>query len=400
MSTPRTVEPHAVVVGAGIGGLCAAIGLRRRGWDVTVLERAPEFRPVGAGITLLANGMRGLDALGVGDAVRAQGTPAVQGGLRTPDGRWILRVDAAAVERELGTAGVGIHRATLHRVLLDQLPAGAVRTGAEVVDVGAGRNPHVVVRSAGGSSETLDAALVVGADGIRSGVRARLWPGAPGPVHSGSTAWRAVTREPWPGPLDTAITWGPGVELGMVPLGDGRVYWFCAATSAPGGRAEDGDELGAVRALVAGWHDPVPALLDATDPGAVLRAELLHLGGRLRSYHRGAVALLGDAAHAMVPHLGQGANQAIEDAVVLASLCDPLADVPHALAVYDEHRRPRSQRVARAAAQAERFGQQLTHPVALAVRNGLARRVPPALALRSTTSLTRWTPPAVPSVHS
>src|SRR5690348_6848130 len=115
----------AIVVGGGIGGLCAAIGLRRRGWRVTVLERAGAFGEVGAGLTLMANGLRGLDALGVGSAVRAAGWAEAPGGTRTASGRWISRIDGAAMTRQLGTAAVGIHRATLHEALRTALPPDA-----------------------------------------------------------------------------------------------------------------------------------------------------------------------------------------------------------------------------------------------------------------------------------
>lgn len=386
----------AVVVGAGIGGLCAAVGLRRRGWDVTVLERAPGFTQVGAGLTILANGLRALDALGLGDAVRAQGSPEASGGMRTPDGRWVMRVDAAEMTRALGTSAVGIHRATLHEVLVAALPPSVLRTGVELLSVEGGVRPGVVYRDAGGTEVTLRPDLLVAADGIHSQVRTTLWPGARPPAYGGSTAWRAVTREPWPGELVTAITWGPGTEFGMVPLGDGRVYWFGAVTADPGGRAPGGDEMAEVRARFGQHHDPVPALLDATDPDAVIRSDLLHLPP-VDTYHRGAVALLGDAAHAMVPNLGQGANQAIEDAVVLAAVCDPAGDVVSALAVYDAQRRRRSQGVARAALRAARYGQQLRHPLALRARNTLMGLVPPGAAVRMASSVAAWEPPVVPT---
>ncbi|GAA1866678.1 FAD-dependent oxidoreductase [Asanoa iriomotensis] len=362
----------AVVVGAGIGGLSAAIGLRRRGWEVTVLERAPRISAVGAGLTLFANGMRSLDALGVGDAVRAEGQVEASGGLRTPNGRWLARIDGAAMNRVLGTSAIGIHRATLHRVLHDALPAGTVVTGVEVTDVPS-------------------ADLVVAADGINSGIRGRRWPEVPPPAYAGATAWRGVTTEPWRGPLVVAVTWGPGAEFGMVPLGDGRVYWYGSVTSPPA--AWHDDEMAAVRDRFGGWHEPIPALMNATD--TVLRDDLYHLATPVPSYVRGNVALLGDAAHAMTPHLGQGANQAIEDAVVLAHTCDPAGDLDSGLAAYDAQRRPRSQQVARAAYQMGRFGQGLHNPVALALRNAAIRLTPPSAGLRSMTRFALWKPPTI-----
>jgi 2-polyprenyl-6-methoxyphenol hydroxylase-like FAD-dependent oxidoreductase len=364
---------RAIVVGGGIGGLGAAIGLRKQGWTVTVLERRDAVTPVGAGLVLQANGMRCLDALGLGDAVRGAGRPDSGGGTRTPDGRWLARIDGDIMADLLGTSAVGIHRATLHRILLDALPPGTVRTGAAVTGVTADGTVTV-------GDDTLRADLVVGADGINSAVRAALWPDHPGPARVGVVAWRGVTRDPWPRGIEVAITWGRGEEFGVVPLVDGRVYWF-ATVNAPAPPA--------LPERFGGWHDPIPALLEATDPAAVLHDDLRCLDVPLPTYVRDRVALLGDAAHAMTPNLGQGANQALEDAVVLAAA--------GTLAEYDRERRPRSQRVARASRQIGRVSR-IENRIAVAARNTLMRVTPPRLALRSMARYADWTPPAlVPS---
>jgi 2-polyprenyl-6-methoxyphenol hydroxylase-like FAD-dependent oxidoreductase len=387
---------RVVVVGGGIGGLATAVGLRRRGWDVTVLERAPRVQPVGAGLVLTANGLAGLDAIGVGDAVRAAGHVGSPGGTRTPSGRWLARLDADAAVRLLGTPAVGIHRADLHRVLAGALPASCLVTGAEVLEVAAGPPARVRYRHEG-EERTVAARVVVGADGIRSAVRRSLWPEAPPPAYSGATAWRGVARASWTDEPITTVTWGRGTEFGMMPLGGGRVYWWAAVTAPRAWPAPGGDELAAVRARVAGWHQPIAAVLDATDPAGVIRTDLDFLATPLPSYVRGDVALVGDAAHAMTPNLGQGACQSIEDAVVLAAELGPHDDVRAALARYDAARRPRSQAVARAALTMGRLGQGLTHPLAVGARNGVMRLVPPAVALRSMSRWSLWAAPEVPA---
>jgi 2-polyprenyl-6-methoxyphenol hydroxylase-like FAD-dependent oxidoreductase len=371
----------AVVIGGGVAGLSAAVGLRRTGWRVTVLERVAAFRPVGAGLVLQANGTRCLDALGLGGLVRDRSRTDTSGGSRRSDGRWLARIRAGELERVLGTSALGIHRAALHEILLGALPDDVVVTGAEVLAVTA--DGEVTYRH-GSEQVTVRADLVVGADGIRSTVRGLLWPEAAGPVHIGVTAWRGVTPV-WDRELAVAISWGRGAEFGMVPLVDGRVYWFAAVNAAPGGPV--GDEAARVRARFGGWHDPIPALIDATD--AVLRDDLACLDEPLGTYVKGRVALIGDAAHAMTPNLGQGANQALEDAVVLAAV----AAGPDGLAEYDRQRRPRSQQVARASRVIGRWGQQLDNPLAVSVRNTAMRLTPPRLALRSMARHADWRPP-------
>ncbi|ODU02878.1 MAG: hypothetical protein ABS81_16165 [Pseudonocardia sp. SCN 72-86] len=382
---------RAVVVGGGIGGLASAVALRRAGLDVTVFERAPAFGEVGAGLTLMSNALRGLEVLGLRDAVVDGGVAEAPVGTRTPDGRWLSRLRADEAASRLGAAAVGIHRARLLQILLDALPTDALQAGTEVVGVEAGP-PATVDCVRAGVEDTVEADVVVVADGIDSRLRSALLPGSGGTRHSGSTAWRAVTAEPWTEPLSPAITWGPGSEFGIVPLGDGRVYWYGATRLAPGTRFDD--EAAEARYRFGGWHDPILRLMDATDPATVIRHDLRDLATPLPTYVVGATALLGDAAHAMVPHLGQGACQAIEDAVALGAAFSGGTLAAEALRRYDSERRPRSQWVAASARNIARIGQELHNPLAVQVRNVAIRLTPPQVALKSMARFAAWEPPA------
>ncbi|MCM6773267.1 FAD-dependent monooxygenase [Nocardia sp. CDC159] len=373
---------RAIVVGGGIGGLAAASGLARLGWEVRVFERAGVVGEVGSGLSLWPNGLRALDALGVGERVRGRGLPEMAGGIRDPRGRWLSRIDTAEFERRYGSL-VMIHRADLFDILAAALPAGALRLGITVRSVIDDERGATVEHSAGADS----ADLVIGADGIRSAVRSAVWPRALRPRYCGYTTWRVVTR-PVTGIASGGESWGRGERFGIAPLIDGRLYLFAAANAPAGGRAAGG-EFEELRRRFGSWHDPVPRLLDAVDPDSVLRHDIYDLPD-LPSFVRRRVALLGDAAHAMTPNLGQGANQALEDAATLTAL---LRDRPvdAGLAAYDRLRRPRAQAIAR---RSRRVGvvAQWSHPFATFLRDSAIRLVPPALALRGVGPTASWRP--------
>lgn len=380
----------AVVVGGGIGGLATAIGLRLIGWEVTVLERARVLDDAGAGISLHANGIRALDALGVGAEVRAVARPQYTGATRTPRGRCLARMDGTALERTLGTPIVGIPRAVLHRLLRDALPPESLWAGAEALSVDRSdpEQPRVRLENA-----ELDADLVVGADGVNSRLRAQLFPDHPGPAYSGSTVLRAITEDPVALAADFELTWGRGAEFGHIAFADGRAEWHAVLNAPEGIRFPD--PLAEVRRRCGGWHSPIPALLAATRTEAVLHHDIKELVVPVPAYAVGRVVLLGDAAHAMTPNLGQGACQAMEDAAVLTAALATESTVGAALARYDTERRPRSQAVALAARRAGRMGQQLSHPAAVTLRNTAMRLAPSGVTVRAILRHADWTPPAL-----
>ena len=366
--------PAAVIVGAGIGGLTAAVALRRIGWSVTVLERAPIIAEVGAGLTLWPNAVRALATLDLAAAVEARAVRTIsRGNLRTPKGRWLRR----SHPDDVGV--LAVHRADLHDVLRQALTGASLHTDAEVTSV---RPEGTVVWRSAGAEKEVTADLVVAADGVNSVTRRSLFSGEA--VFQNRSVWRGVTPSGSVWPVQEGLTLGRGQQVGLVPLPDERVYWFVTVNAARRNAVYVDDQAEVLR-LVGGWHYPIPALVKATPPDHVLYNDIVDIDP-LPTYVRDRVVLLGDAAHAMPPDLGQGACQAIEDAVVLAAALTSQDDVAVALAQYDVARRERVQPMAAAARASVVRNSATSLPSYLALT--LAARLIPAEAWRKATA--RW----------
>ena len=325
----------ALVIGGGMGGLSAAIGLRRAGLEVEVFERTPELREIGAGLSLWPNAVKALDRLGIAAEVRSRAVPEVAGAIRTSNGAILFATSARDLERAFGEVTVMVHRAELQTVLVHALGASSIRLGATCTSFEQDAS-GVTARFADGSTARGD--LLVGADGLHSVVRAQLH-GNLKPAYAGYTAWRAVVPFA-PERLTPGESWGRGARFGQVPMNRGRVYWF-AVQNAPEGARGSGGEKAELGRIFRGWHEPIPDLIEAADEALILRNDIYDRPP-LDWWGQGCVTLLGDAAHPMTPNLGQGACQALEDAVVLADCLREAGDTGAALRTYEARRIPRT----------------------------------------------------------
>ncbi|MEO7349800.1 MAG: FAD-dependent monooxygenase [Terrimesophilobacter sp.] len=404
------------IIGAGIGGLVTAAALHRTGHAVTILEKRPQPGAIGAGLSLFGNSFAALESVGLGDVIAplitAPESP-LRAGQRTTDGRWLV-----TLPRKATNSMRVLHRIDLHSALADCLEPGTLHSGcdATVTSIGqvntelgvpgAGRAvsnkpgmPEVTISSTiegeaadpiAGSSATFD--LVVAADGIRSSTRTAMGLDT-GVRYAGYTAWRGVTDQPVNVHAEAGETWGLGRRFGIAPLPDGRVYWFATENSTE--KTTHEDEKAAILSRFGSWHDPIRTLLESTETRAISRHDIYDLASPLESFVKGRVVLVGDAAHAMTPDLGQGAGQAIEDAATLALLLKGTrtgSDIDAALRVYDRTRRARSQWVARKSRAMGKLAQ-CDSPTRASLRDTVLRMTPNTFVGAAASRLQRWQPP-------
>jgi 2-polyprenyl-6-methoxyphenol hydroxylase-like FAD-dependent oxidoreductase len=377
---------QAAIIGGGIGGLTAAIALRQVGVAALVYERAPKLEKVGAGLTLWPNAMAALGMLGLAEAVAATGGPIVESQVRTWNGRVLAAMPVGRVSKKLGAKPVCIHRADLQRVLLEALGEGVVQLGFECIRFQQDE-AGVIARFANGKEAQAD--LLIGADGLHSAVRAQLL-GHDKPRYAGYTAWRGITLyedQALSGGI-SFVSWGRGREFGALSVGRGRVYWF-GTTNAPEGSPDAAvGRKQEVLETFRGWHEPIEALIGATEAPAILRNDVYDRKP-VKRWGEGRVTLLGDAAHPSTPNLGQGACQAIEDAVVLARCLVGETGVVPALRKYERERRARTAYISRMSwrnGQMERW----EDPLACGMRNALVRLLPAWLMRRMTERMWRF----------
>ncbi|MBL0923132.1 MAG: FAD-dependent monooxygenase [Sphingomonadaceae bacterium] len=323
------------IVGAGIGGLTAAIALQKAGCKVRIYERADRLGDVGAGITITPNAWKGLAALGLGGALEAEADEVPHQAIRQhQSGAPIAEIPRGSVTRQTyGAPYVMLHRADLHKILVD-----AVRgVDANAILLGQGVN----------DAAQIDADAVIAADGIKSVVRSRVFAD-PEPRFTGHLAWRGLVpaeRLPASASVPGSVVWaGPGRIFVRYPIRHGALVNFVGLTRSDEWRGEGWSQLAVkddVLAEYAGWHSDIIDTIQAAEDDTIITWGLF-AREPLKHIVEGRIALLGDAAHPMLPFMGQGAAMAIEDGVVLGRAFAGADSVTEALDRYAAARIPRT----------------------------------------------------------
>jgi len=338
---------RVIVIGAGIGGLAATLTLRRAGLEVSVFEQAPQLREIGAGIQISPNATRILYRLGLADALhRVAVRPLAIEIHRWDDGRLLTRQRLADVcEENFGAPYYHLHRPDLLEVLGAALPDGVLHLDHRCVGI-AQRASKVEVKFHNGVAA--DADLVVGADGIHSTIRGLIL-GPESPRFSGHVAYRGLVPAARLAHLglevNASMWWGPDHHFVHYFVGEGARYVNWVAIGRGEWRIESWTTRGEIADALqefAGWHPQVGAIISAAE---FTNRWALYDRDPLPNWTVGRVTLLGDAAHAMLPYMAQGAGQSIEDAAVLAKCLERVSadnDMSAALRRYEEIRRPRA----------------------------------------------------------
>jgi salicylate hydroxylase len=343
--------PRIAIIGGGIGGLTAAQALLRRGFEVSVYESQPELKEIGAGVALGPNAMKALRAIGLEEPVRAIGWEAQAHALRNwKNARAIMLTPNDMQVARYGAAGCFAHRADLLDALANELPAEIVTLGARCVAVDGG-GEVASARFTDGS--VIEADVIVGADGIHSAVRTSLF-GEDAPRFTGKICYRSVIPiDAVPGgpPAPESVTWlGPHGAIVVYRLRRGELINVVSHYDDPTYTHESWItecDRAEVIERYSGWHESLVRLFSASE---LWYKWALYDRDPIPQWTRGRATILGDAAHPMLPYLGQGAGQTMEDGVVLASaLASMPDDLPAALALYERSRRPRASEVVLAA---------------------------------------------------
>lgn len=375
------------IIGAGIAGLTTAIAIRkyRPDIDLEIYEASPELRAAGAGLALGANAVLAFDQLGIKQKVLAVSNIMEHFEILDAGGRPITRSNNLAIDRHLQTvSNFAVHRADLQEVLLAQIGDIPIHLDKKVMDFQQDKE-GISIKFADGSVKWSD--YVLAADGIHSVFRKKLLPDSK-IRFAGYTCWRGITdHRPVNFPANGASeTWGPGKRFGIVPLTKGRVYWFACLNAlrpqdeqfAIFGKTELLDTFGKL-------HDPIARLISITAPEKILWNDIIDFPP-VAKFAFDRVLLLGDAAHATTPNMGQGACQAIEGATILGKTLAGKVAPEMAFHTFEQKRLKRTALIVNRSWQLGKMAQ-LANPLAVRLRNTVFRLIPDKLNERQVKAL-------------
>ena len=364
------------IIGGGIGGLCTAITLQALGYDTKVFEAATEFRPVGAGIGVGSNAMQVLMEIGVGADIAKNGHILQRQVFLNHKGKELNSIPFLKLKALFGQENITIHRADLHAAFYHSLKPNTILFNKKCLSFREEKNKVFVYFQ---DQTEIEVDVLIAADGIHSPIRQQLIPSST-PRYAGYTCWRGITKNN--GRVDASSSteiWSTCGRFGMAPMKDGKIYWFACINSKEANPIYKDLKPEDIANLFNHLPHDVPDIIRTTEPSQILHHDIYDINP-LKKFVYGRVALLGDAAHATTPNMGQGAGQAIEDAIVLAKAFQQNIDWKKALQSYEQQRLARTTKVIKLSRQIGAIAQIQNAPIT-ALRNFLFPFIPTSALL-------------------
>ncbi|HRN94682.1 MAG: FAD-dependent monooxygenase [Chitinophagales bacterium] len=320
-------EDRFTIIGAGIGGLTAALALKQAGLQPLIYESAPEIKPVGAGILLASNAMQVFDKLGVRGKIENAGCKVSK--IRITDAKLttISESELEKFEQQFGVYNVAIHRADLQKILAEEIGFQNIQLSKRLLNIESGNTLKLIFDY--GTSVQSD--VVIAADGIKSLVRNKVFN--TGTLRdSTQRCWRGVCEIELPTNYNQVAieAWGKGKRFGFVKISEKKIYWYAVINESLMRKASLGE-------LFQEFHEDVLHIISRTPEDKIFYSEIFDLQP-ITQWQKGKVCLLGDAAHATTPNMGQGACQAIEDAYTLGKLFQEAKSTEDVFAKYEKLR--------------------------------------------------------------
>lgn len=307
-----------VIIGGGIGGLTTAIALQQRGITTTIYEAAQILHETGAGIWIAANAMNVYERLGLAKDIKQGGNLLESAGIGDHNGSILSKINFTKISQRYGNGTTAIHRGKLQRILLKYLTDTPIITGKRLKYIEYPKNPTepYTLYFEDETTDTCD--IIIGADGIKSAVRKYLFGEIPF-RYSGQTCWRGIAQMTLAETKNSLELWGtqPGLRASVSQVSANEVYWYITVKTIPNMLINREAIKSYLIQLVAQFKSDIQSAIELTSSEAIIHGDLYDFKP-IDRWYKNNIVLVGDAAHATTPNLGQGACQAIEDAYVLA----------------------------------------------------------------------------------
>jgi 2-polyprenyl-6-methoxyphenol hydroxylase-like FAD-dependent oxidoreductase len=379
------------IIGAGIGGLTTAIALKQAGIDTEIFEAAPELKPVGAGIFMWSNAMQVFHQLGISDEVKTAGLEVEMAWVKDQQLHPITTYHIKEkISNRFGIGNFAMTRARLQEVLLRHIKPELLHLQKRLRHLDLQPDQ---VRLSFEDGTIHDAEIVIAADGIHSVAR-KFIDGTCPPRFSGQTCWRGISHFRLPDEFrnQSFEIWGDGAGLrfGFGQVWENEVYWFSTVCTPEGQKDQPGRTMELLQKLYADFGTVVTGLINCTDPLSINRSDLYDFP-RIRHWWKGRLALLGDAAHATTPNLGQGGCQAIEDGWAVAHYLKQYPDPQKAFSAYQQYRYAKAKKVIDLSWTMNRFTN--IKPAWLrTLRNAMLRSIPESVNIKMLNSIYQLDP--------